>query len=164
MARHEIIEVSCDICNAVLDIAIVTPDRSFAVDGQPYHIDLCVMHTQEFDNALAPFVALARTAPTRRTRTPVRRRASRSAAGSGSPREIRLWARANGFAKVSDRGRVPQEILNAWQAAQDGQRAANGTSAKPARSRSPRKAGAPRKRASGRRSSAAKKAAATNAS
>ncbi len=163
MARHEIIEVSCDICNTVLDTAVVTPDRTFAVDGQPFHIDLCVMHTKEFDTALAPFVALARTASTRRPRTPARRRASRSAATGGSPKEIRAWARLNGFANVSDRGRVPREVLTAWQAAQDGQ-SDDGAAAKVRRTRSARKATGSRKRASGRKASAATKATANDAS
>lgn len=157
MARHEIIEVSCDRCGAVLDTAIVKPDRDFAVDGQQYRIDLCVIHTSEFDNVLAAFLASARPTSGRRTRTAVRRRTSRAAAAGGSPKDIRSWARANGFSSVSDRGRVPREILAAWQAAQGSTPAANGASSR--RSRSAKKASPARKRAASRRTSAAKKSA-----
>jgi Lsr2 len=158
LARHEIIEVSCDRCGAVLDTAIVKPDRDFAVDGQQYRIDLCVIHTSEFDNVLAPFLVSARTTSGRRTRTAVRRRTSRSTAAGGSPKDIRTWARANGFSNVSDRGRVPREILAAWQAAQGSTPAANGANVR--KGRTARKASPVRKRAASKRTSAAKKSAA----
>jgi Lsr2 len=160
LARHEIIEVSCDICGAVIDTAVIKPDRNFAIEGQLYRIDLCVTHTNEFDNAVAQFVAHARSGSAARSRTTARRRTTRSGARSSGPSEIRTWARANGFPNVSDRGRVPREILTAFQAAQGAPAAAS-----PVRTRAiraPRKAAPAGKRASTRRASAAKKAAAGN--
>jgi hypothetical protein len=121
VARTEIVRITCDICGAVIDTAGARGERVFAVDGQKYMIDLCMTHTVEFDNVMAPFTEAGRsTGATRASRPSPRRRPSRSAASGGSPREIREWARANGFAQVSGRGRVPGEILAAYQAAHGG--------------------------------------------
>ena len=118
MARTEIIRITCDICGAVIDTAVGTGERAFAVDAQPYTIDLCITHTSEFDTLLAPFMQAGRSTSTSRpARVATRRRPTRSAAAGGSPKEIREWARANGFARVSERGRVPSDILAAWHAA-----------------------------------------------
>ena len=38
---------------------------------------------------------------------------------NGSAREVREWARANGH-QVSDRGRVPAEVMEAYRACVDG--------------------------------------------
>jgi hypothetical protein len=105
----------------VIDTAVAEGERAFAVDGQKYTIDLCIMHTSEFDNVMGPFTEAGRsTGSTRVSRSSSRRRPSRSGTSAGSPREIREWARANGFAQVSGRGRVPGEILAAYQAAHGG--------------------------------------------
>jgi Lsr2 len=162
LARHEIIEVSCDICGAVIDTAVVKPDRSFAIDGQQYRIDLCVIHGNELDTNLSQFVAHARSGSASRSRTTARRRTTRSGARSSGPSQIRTWARGNGFPNVSDRGRVPREILAAYQAAQGGSPAAP-ASGRARATRAPRKAAATRKRAGARKSAAAKKASAAGA-
>jgi hypothetical protein len=159
LARHEIIEVSCDICGAVIDTAVVSADRAFAIQGQDYRIDLCVTHGNEFDNAVASFVGHARTGAAARSRTAARRRTTRSGARSTGPSEIRTWARANGFANVSDRGRVPREILAAYQAAQGA--SAPASPARTRATRSTRKASTTRKRGSTRKATAAKKSATT---
>ena len=76
----------------------------FGVDGTEYEIDLNKAHTDEFTKALGPFIAAAR-------RVSASRRASR---GSRSARHdqsaVRAWARAQGI-KVSDRGRIPADVL-----------------------------------------------------
>jgi hypothetical protein len=162
LARREIIEVTCDICGAVVDSAVVGP-KSFGVDGQRYTIDLCVTHINEFDKAVAPFAAKARTATAGASRSPVRRRRSRSAGRSGDPKAIRAWARNNGFPSVSDRGRVPGEILRAWQAAQGGTAAANGTTSRRTKARTVKKA-ATKKNVGRRRAAAGRKATASASS
>jgi hypothetical protein len=91
----------------------------FGVDGKSYEIDLSKDNAERLRDALAAFVGAAR----------------RSAAGGGSGRRrgslatsapvrrptidreqnqaIRDWARKRGM-KVSDRGRIPAEVLDAY--------------------------------------------------
>jgi hypothetical protein len=84
---------------------------SFAIDGTAYEIDLNAVHAAEFRSALQPYIAVAR-----RVSATVRRagRASRSAQPSTSA--VRQWARAEGI-KISDRGRVPAELVVRFQEA-----------------------------------------------
>ena len=96
----------------------------FGIDGKNYEIDLSKENAGRLRDVLADFVSAAR-------RAGGRRRAGRSAGtGSGSggagaapkgrasiDREqnqaIRDWARKRGM-KVSDRGRIPAEVLEAY--------------------------------------------------
>jgi hypothetical protein len=159
LAQNKIIEITCDICGAALDLAAVKSNRRFALDGQQHTIDLCVIHTADFENALGQYVSAARRASGRSARGSVQRRSSRAVAPRGNLKEIREWARANGFASVSNRGRVPGEVLAAWQAAHG-----SSTSATTTRTRATRvaKKAPARKRAAGRRRVATKKAAAAS--
>ncbi len=95
------------------DIDGTTAQRSiaFAIDGQSYEIDLSNENAERFDAALKEFVEAAR---------PVRRksRGGRAAtrAQGPTPAEIRAWAEQSGV-KVSARGRIPSEVLEAYEAA-----------------------------------------------
>ncbi len=107
----------------------------FALDGVTYEIDLDEKNTAELRDALAQYVASARRTGGRRAagRTSTRRSGG---AGTGTPRatspggydretskQIREWARTEGF-EVSDRGRVPNNVVEAWES-----RGKNGSSA-----------------------------------
>lgn len=85
---------------------------TFGLDGVTYEIDLNADHASELRESLAPFIGHGRKVGGRRSaarRTP--------AASSGpSAREVRDWARDNGW-EVSDRGRVPAEVREAYDAA-----------------------------------------------
>ena len=81
----------------------------FSLGGASYSIDLSEANQAKLQDALAPFIANA----TRTGRT--RKATARTPRGGGSS-EVRSWARANGF-EVSDRGRVPATILQAYNAA-----------------------------------------------
>ena len=82
----------------------------FGFDGNDYEIDLNKAHTEEFSKALSPFIAVARKAPgTRRTG-----RGKRPARQNQS--DVRAWARAQGI-QVSDRGRIPSDVLDRYHAA-----------------------------------------------
>ncbi len=99
----------------------------FAIDGIDYEIDLSEANIAELASALAPFVSVARSAPSRARRvpsagpSPTRPRASRPSAPARSPRRsrsgdtaaIREWAAAHGFS-VGERGRIPDAIKQAW--------------------------------------------------
>ena len=87
----------------------------FAVDGKGYEIDLSSTNAEKLRDALASYIAAARKAGG------TRRRGSASG-GIAAPRPkvdreqnqaIRDWARERGK-KVSDRGRIPAEVLEEY--------------------------------------------------
>lgn len=87
---------------------------TFSVEGRSYEIDLSDRNADKFYAAVAPFVDAAR-AVNRSSSGPRRARSSRR----GSDMDlaaVREWARANGHT-VSDRGRIPGSVLEAYQAA-----------------------------------------------
>ena len=98
-----------------LDGSPATETVSFGLDGKSYEIDLNDKNAADLRDALAPYVGHARKvgAATRRNG----RRSSSAAASDGpSAREIRDWARENGY-EVPDRGRVSAEVRSAYDAA-----------------------------------------------
>lgn len=103
----------------------------FALDGVSYEIDLDEKNGAALRDALANYVAAARRTGGRRS-TGGRRRG----AGTGTPRatspggydretskQIREWAKTEGF-EVSDRGRVPNNVVEAWEAQRKGDQSA----------------------------------------
>ncbi|HEX6148786.1 histone-like nucleoid-structuring protein Lsr2 [Nocardioides sp.] len=83
---------------------------SFALDGTSYEIDLNEKNAAKLRDALSGYIGHARKVTTSR-----KRRGSAPASGP-SARELRDWARSNGF-EVSDRGRVSAEVREAFDAA-----------------------------------------------
>lgn len=86
----------------------------FSLDGVAYEIDLTDAHAAQLRDAFAVYIDAAR---------PIARGAAST--GASSPRRrggqrdyapIREWAKANGF-EVSERGRVPANVLDAYDAA-----------------------------------------------
>jgi len=86
---------------------------SFGLDGANYEIDLSAGNAAALRDALAVYVASARRVSGRSGRRASR---GRSAANAPSPSDVREWAREQGY-EVSDRGRVPAEVRNAYDAA-----------------------------------------------
>ncbi len=86
----------------------------FGLDGKAYEIDLSKVNAGKLRDGLAEFVASARRPGGGRGRRPV---AAGSARRPSIDREqnqaIREWARKRGM-KVSDRGRIPSEVLEAY--------------------------------------------------
>lgn len=85
---------------------------SFGIDGDQYEIDLNQANIDKLYDALAPYSEAARKAKPARTR----RVGTRQGASAGKSAEVREWARSRGM-KVSERGRVSQEIIDAFEAA-----------------------------------------------
>jgi hypothetical protein len=85
----------------------------FAIDGTEYEIDLNDEHARELRETLQRFARAGRKTSRGRGRP-----AGRKSSGSGTDmKAVRLWALDNGF-KVNPRGRIQQEILEKYQAAQ----------------------------------------------
>lgn len=86
---------------------------TFALDGKTYEIDLNEKNAEKFRDALAPWLGHAR----RVSGTPGRARRSTSGSSSkGNLKDVREWARENGF-EVSERGRIPANVQDAYDAA-----------------------------------------------
>ncbi|MCT2062947.1 MULTISPECIES: histone-like nucleoid-structuring protein Lsr2 [Dietzia] len=86
---------------------------SFAFEGRQYSIDLSDDNAQAFRDAITPYVeaghrVTARTASTARKAT--------AKTSSADTKAIREWAHANGY-DVSDRGRIPADVMDAYSAA-----------------------------------------------
>ncbi|MGQ0718218.1 MAG: histone-like nucleoid-structuring protein Lsr2 [Pseudonocardiales bacterium] len=101
----------------------------FALEGVTYEIDLADDNAAQLRDKLSRYVAAARKTSGRRPGT---RGSDRSAgrtngngkvAGSGYNRDtlkaIREWAKQNGH-NVSDRGRLPLNVVHAWEANHQG--------------------------------------------
>jgi hypothetical protein len=82
----------------------------FGLGGTDYEIDLNKKHADQFAKAIDPYIAAARKVASSR----------RSARGTRASRHdqsaVRAWARAQGI-KISDRGRIPADVLAQYQAA-----------------------------------------------
>ncbi|WP_106538059.1 histone-like nucleoid-structuring protein Lsr2 [Haloactinopolyspora alba] len=90
---------------------------SFALDGSSYEIDLSSANAAQLREALAPYIASARkSAAAKRTRGRSTSSSSSSRSSRSDTTAIREWAREQGL-KVSDRGRIPSDILAKYEAA-----------------------------------------------
>ena len=87
----------------------------FAVRGVTYRIDLNNGNVTKFEKALAPFIESATKVSGSHGRSRGRRRFSSTA---GSSKEalsaIRAWAAKHGH-KVSGRGRIPGDVMKAYE-------------------------------------------------
>ncbi len=95
---------------------------AFGYDGQTYEFELCQEHLDEFHNLMQGYVSAARKAePAAHRSSPATASAPpRASRGMGNPSElamVREWARTNGY-DISDRGRIPSQVRDAFEAAQ----------------------------------------------
>jgi len=95
-----------------IDGSEATTSFTFAFEGVSYEIDLNDDNAEKFRDTITPWIeASAKVRKGGTSSAPATR-----AARSGNLGEIREWAKAQGH-KVSHRGRVPQKILDAYEAA-----------------------------------------------
>jgi hypothetical protein len=109
MAQKVTVSLVDDLSGDVADETV-----EFGLDGKTYEIDLSSDNAGSLRDALAAYVAAARRPGGRRRAagpTPVVSR--QTAVDREQNQAIREWARKRGM-KVSDRGRIPADLLEAY--------------------------------------------------
>ncbi|HEY6279910.1 MAG TPA: Lsr2 family protein [Streptosporangiaceae bacterium] len=86
--------------------------RKFSFDGRDYEIDLCLKHSDRFDETISRYAERARKSSARLARG-IKRRTAAHRQHSAS---VRAWAKKAGIT-VSDRGRIPAEVVARYDAA-----------------------------------------------
>jgi hypothetical protein len=94
-----------------LDGSPASETVAFGLDGKTYEIDLNEKNAAKLRDALAAYIGAARSTGGRRGA----RKANATNLGP-SAREVRDWARSNGY-DVPDRGRIPADVRAAFDAA-----------------------------------------------
>jgi hypothetical protein len=112
MARRIVHQLVDDIDGTLLEVG-EGETVHFSLNGVAYEIDLTNSHAEELRAALDPYIKAGRraSAGTARAAAPRRRAARDSEVG-----EIREWAKAQGL-KVSERGRIAADVMDAYRAA-----------------------------------------------
>ncbi|GAB2971598.1 histone-like nucleoid-structuring protein Lsr2 [Nocardioides montaniterrae] len=95
-----------------IDGSDATQTVTFGLDGATYEIDLNDEHAAQLRDALAAYVGNARKVG----RAGARRTTKASSGDGASAKEVREWAKSNGY-DVPERGRIPAEIREAFDAA-----------------------------------------------
>lgn len=109
MATHHIAQLTDDLDGSVIENG-GGKQLTFSVEGRAYEIDLSDQNADKFYKALSPYVDAARSV---KTGAPVRGGRSARPKSDLDLGAVREWARANGHT-VSDRGRVPATIIDAF--------------------------------------------------
>jgi ABC-type phosphonate transport system ATPase subunit len=128
MARRIVHQLVDDLDGTVLEIGS-GETVLFSLDGTAYEIDLTDDNAAALREALAPYIAAGRSVSARTSggaRSSGGGRASGSSGGSAGRRQrrsgqrdygpVREWAAKNGYT-LSERGRVPAAVLDAYDAA-----------------------------------------------
>jgi hypothetical protein len=115
MAQKVLVQLVDDLDGTTSDdITMVT----FGLDGATYEIDLTANNAAKLRNQLGDFVDNAR-----RTGGRAKRGTTPKPTGPATNREqtkaIRDWARQNGY-ELSDRGRIPSTVIEAFEKAHAG--------------------------------------------
>ncbi len=115
MARHESVVLVDDLSG---EEGEGVRTREFGIDGKIFEIDLDEANSNELDDALAVFIEHARRVGGR-VKRPTAAKASGSGYGKDTLKAIREWAKREGM-DVSDRGRLPGNVVEAWEQAHQG--------------------------------------------
>lgn len=95
---------------------------AFGMGGERYELDLSPDNAKKFRDAMGTYVSAARNV-TRVKGGSTSSGSRRGSSGSGRVRmdreqsnAVRMWARVNGWPKLADRGRIPAEVVEAFNA------------------------------------------------
>ncbi|HZT66877.1 MAG TPA: Lsr2 family protein [Acidimicrobiales bacterium] len=116
MTRRTITVLSCDLCQVPEEGPEVSTIR-FGWANRSYELDVCPAHAEEVKAALSGWARAGR--PSRgegEPEAPPRRRRRSAPTDRAQLEAIRRWAKDNGLA-VTDHGRIPQRVADAFQAA-----------------------------------------------
>ena len=106
MATKTIVSLSDDLTDEPADTTV-----SFGLDGRDYEIALTIENAEEFREILDTYMHAGRKVGGTRSR----RRGS-GPVPEDVPKAVRAWAAAKGY-EVSNRGRVPAAVIEAYRAA-----------------------------------------------
>ena len=113
MARRVITTLIDDLDGKKADRTV-----EFALDGTSYTIDLSEANAGKLRKALDPFIAAGTRVGRGSGRGSSRNAGSgRSAGTRDENKAIRDWAASNGY-QISERGRIPQTVSDAYRSAQ----------------------------------------------
>lgn len=112
MATKHIAQLIDDLDGTVIDNG-EGKQITFSIGGRAYEIDLSDENADKFYKALTPYVDAARSVNSQTSARSSQSARPKSDLDLGAVRE---WARANGHT-VSDRGRVPGPVVDAYKAA-----------------------------------------------
>ncbi len=104
MGRRTVIQMVDDIDGT--DIEEFETVR-WGLDGKSYEFDTSPANAAEFRDLVATYVAASRS---------IGGRGRRTAGKATDTKAVRAWAHANGYT-VSDRGRIPADVVAAFEAA-----------------------------------------------
>jgi hypothetical protein len=106
MATKTVVTMHDDLTDEAADTTV-----SFGLDGRDYEIDLTDANAEELRGMLDKYIAAGRKVGGVR-----RRRRSSDSAADVDPKAVRAWAAAKGY-EVSNRGRIPASVVEAFRAA-----------------------------------------------
>lgn len=112
MARRIVHQLVDDLDGSVLEVG-EGETVMFSLDGTAYEIDLTDANAAALREILAPYVDAARRVSGGRSTSSSAPRRRKAGQDYGA---VRAWAKENGY-QVSDRGRVPATVLEAYEAA-----------------------------------------------
>ncbi|MFB8386876.1 Lsr2 family protein [Microbacterium sp. NPDC055910] len=117
MARRIVHQLVDDLDGTVLEVG-EGETVLFSLDGVAYEIDVSAENARSLRDSLERFVAAGRRISASRGTTTTGGNATRTRRRSGQSdySGIRAWAKDNGF-RISDRGRVPASVIEAYEAA-----------------------------------------------
>lgn len=113
MARRIVHQLVDDIDGSVLEVG-EGETVHFSLNGTAYEIDLNTAHAEELRKALEPYVAAGRKAGS--SSSPRASASRKRPARNPEVAAIRAWANENGH-KLSERGRIPAQVVEAYNAA-----------------------------------------------
>ncbi len=117
MARATIEQITDDVDGSELDPSEVIV-QTFTINGVDYSLDLGAKSAEKFDKDMQKWIDKATKIGGRQRRATPKQAPATSEVRSDKSQlaAIREWARENGY-EVSDRGRIPNAIVEAFNAA-----------------------------------------------
>jgi hypothetical protein len=114
MARRIVHQLVDDLDGTVLEVG-EGETVLFSLDGTAYEIDLTEGNAATMRDAFAPYLSAARSISSARGASSDASR-KRRRPGQQDYSAVRAWAKDNGY-KVSERGRVPASVIDAYESA-----------------------------------------------